>query len=271
MLWAREWALLYGSTAIGTAIVLAVYFGGLAAGAALGSHLARGPRGLALYATLEGAAALAVLAALACRPLLPGAVAWIGSAAPAWSRATLELLLAGAVVGLPTVLIGATLPAAAATLPEGANRAAARLYAWNTLGGVAGALLAGFVAVRALGVRGAFLAAVAVNLAVTALAFALAQRLVVPAAAMPAPRAPRVGTRPRAALVVAATTGFAGLACEVLWSRGARGRPQPERLQHRARPRRRAPRARARRAARRRAPCAPRGGHVAPLSPYFSC
>jgi spermidine synthase len=223
VLWAREWALLYGSTAIGTAIVLAVYFGGLAAGAAFGAHLARGPRGLALYAALEGAAALAVLAALACRPLLPGAVAWIGSTAPAWARAALELLLAGAVVGLPTVLIGATLPAAAATLPEGASRAAGRLYAWNTLGGVAGALLAGFVAVRALGVRGAFLAAVAVNLVVTALAFALSQRLVVPAAAMPAPHAPRAGARPRAGLVVAATTGFAGLACGVLWSRGLAG------------------------------------------------
>src|SRR5262245_6825961 len=36
VLWARDWALLYGSTATGTAVVLAVYFAGLAAGAALG-------------------------------------------------------------------------------------------------------------------------------------------------------------------------------------------------------------------------------------------
>jgi spermidine synthase len=223
VLWARDWALLYGSTAVGTAVVLAVYFGGLAGGAALGGRLARDTRGLVLYAALEGALALAVVVYLAVRPLLPAAAAWIGHATPTPIRPAVQVLWAALVLGLPTVLIGATLPAAAATLPPGATAAAARLYVWNTLGGVAGALLTGFLAVRAVGVRGAFLAAVAVDAGVAAAAFALRRRVVADVPVVRRDARPRDTERPRLALLVAATTGGVGLAAEVLWTRGLAG------------------------------------------------
>ncbi len=220
VLWARDWALLYGSTATGTAVVLAAYFAGLAAGGALGARLAAARRGLALYAALEGGVAATILVYLALRPHLPAAAVALAAAAPA-TRGAARVLLAFAVLALPTTLLGATLPAAVAALPAPDAPAAGRLYAWNTLGGVLGALACGFVAVRALGVRGTFLAAAALEAAVAAVAFALARGT--NGAAARAERAPTAGDAAPLAVALAALTGAVGLADEVLWTRGLAG------------------------------------------------
>src|SRR6266849_5809236 len=128
VLWARDWAIIYGSTAVGTAVVLASYFGGLALGAGLAARLGHRRRGLGLYAALEAGVAAAALLYLGVRALL-----------------------AFAVLVVPTTLLGATLPAATATLAPGDASGAGRLYAWNTGGGALGALVCGVVAIRVLG------------------------------------------------------------------------------------------------------------------------
>jgi len=212
VLWAHDWALLCGSTAIGTAIVLAAYFTGLATGAAAVASAPVRARTLRLYATLEAAVAVAILGYVAIRPALPGIVA------------SLELpggrtLLAFGVLIVPTALLGATLPAAARALAPDDPASAGRLYAWNTLGGAAGALAAGLVGIRTVGVHGTFLAAVLVDVAVAVAAFALG-------GVTPARREPRHATaapRPALAAILVATTGFVGLADEVLWTRGLSG------------------------------------------------
>jgi spermidine synthase len=221
VLWAREWALLYGSTAVGTAVVLAAYFAGLTGGAVLGGSAVRGRSPLAVYAGLELGVAGAVLGYLAVRPLLPVAVVWLAHALPGAALPGARALLALGVLLLPTTLLGATLPVVAATLPAARRTAAGRLYAWNTLGGAAGALAAGLLGVRLLGVRGTFLAAAGVDLAVAAGARALARRAPVPVPEAPQP--PTAAVRGRAALLIAAITGAAGLADEVLWTRGLAG------------------------------------------------
>jgi len=217
VLWARDFALLYGATATGTAVVLAAYFGGLALGSLLGGWLGERTRGLRAWAALEGAVALSVLGYLALRPGLPAAAAWAARAPLPGAR----VLLAFGVLLLPTTLLGATLPAAAATLAPGDGPGAGRLYAWNTLGGALGALAAGTLLVRALGVRGAFAAAAAVDLAVGAGAVALDRRPRLPLP--PAAAAVTGPARPRAAMLTAVATGGGGLAAEVLWTRGLAG------------------------------------------------
>src|SRR5437660_1389908 len=77
------------------------------------------------------------------------------------------------VVFLPvTLLLGATFPCAVAVATRGTARlgeAVGRIYAANTLGAVAGAVLTGFVLVPALGVHASILAGVVVNLLLAAL------------------------------------------------------------------------------------------------------
>ncbi|TMB48396.1 MAG: spermidine synthase, partial [Deltaproteobacteria bacterium] len=143
VLWARDWALVYGSTAVGTAVVLAAYFAGLALGAGLAARLGPRRRGLGLYAALEAGVAAAALLYLGVRPLLPGAAVWLARTAPPPLLPAARALLAFAVLVVPAALLGATLPAATATLQPGDASGAGRLYAWNTCGGALGALVCG--------------------------------------------------------------------------------------------------------------------------------
>jgi spermidine synthase len=217
VLWARDWALLYGSTAVGTAVVLAAYFAGLAAGSALVAGAAARRHDLRLFATLELAVAAAVLVYVALRPALPAVAIEIAETVPAALLPIARVAFALAVLGVPSALLGATLPAAAAVVPAGDNAEAGRLYAWNTLGGALGALACAFAAIRLLGVRGTFLASAGVDAAVGLVVLAGAWSGS-PAATAPAPAGPA-----RRALALAATAGFVGLADEVLWTRGLAG------------------------------------------------
>jgi spermidine synthase len=225
VLWARDWGLVYGTTAAGAAVVLAAYFAGLALGAPLGARLARGRNGLAVYAALELGIAIAVLGYVALRPGL--ATLAIGLATAGVPPALLPLVrsaIAFAVLGLPTVLLGATLPAVAAVLPRGDVAGASRLYAWNTLGGAVGAAATGFAGIGWLGLRGSFLAAVALNAIVAGLALGLARRA--PRAAAVPRDAGRTGPAaplPLRPAALAAVVGFAALAAQVLWTRGVAG------------------------------------------------
>ena len=220
VLWARDFGLVYGTTAAGVAAVLAAYFAGLAVGAPLGARLARRRSGLAVYAALELGLAAAVLLYLAVRPSLETLAAAVAAAVPPGTLPVARALGAFAVLGVPAILLGATLPAAAAVLPTGDVAGAARLYAWNTLGGAAGALLTGFAGIGWLGIRRTFLAAVALDVLAAAAALVAARRR-----GTPPPAPPAAATRPPAGRTVAlaAAIGFAGLAAQVLWTRGVSG------------------------------------------------
>src|SRR5512138_2343833 len=83
VLWARDWALVYGTTAVGVAVVLAAYFAGLAIGAPLGARLVRERDGLRVYGTLELAVAIAMLAYIALRPQLAPLASLVATHVPA--------------------------------------------------------------------------------------------------------------------------------------------------------------------------------------------
>jgi len=91
-----------------------------------------------------------------------------------------------AIVVLPTLGMGLTFPVLVAALAgsaEGASGSVGRVYAWNTTGTILGSLVGGMALVPLLGIRGALLVAVSINLGLAALVFsaALPRRTGVPA------------------------------------------------------------------------------------------
>lgn len=231
VVWSRLLNQIFGVSAHAVTAVLATYLGGLALGAwILGPLADRVSRPLRLYGWLElgiGASAVggtAVIGALdplhlwAASRLAPDSVALAG----------VRAALASAIVLPPTILMGATLPAMTRAFvhrPGTVGRNVASLYALNTAGAVLGALAAGFVLVRALGVHPTLWLAAAANATVGAAALALSRRCEREVAPVVAP-GPAVFARERRlslegawVLAAIALSGFASLALEVLWTR----------------------------------------------------
>ena len=220
VLWMRDFALWFGSTAAGVAVVLSVYFAGLALGAHASGRLGAGRHPLRVYGLLEAGTAFAVVVyVLLLRPRIPLAAAWIANATPSWGLPFGRLALVSAVLLVPTVLLGATVPVVAAQMRDAAG--AGRLYAWNTLGGAAGALATGFVVLPLTGMRRTFFLVAGVELVIASIALLYAGRA--PASSAPVPEDPASTPRPRLAGAVAAVAGGVALAAEVLWTRGLSG------------------------------------------------
>ena len=246
-IWSRQYSLVLGTSEAAVSVVLAVYMLGLALGAALVPRWMHGPgtRPLRLFALLElGIAACA----LAIPPLLAlvgdGYVAVAGglpdppSAVGALPR--LYFALACLLLLVPTMLMGATLPVLAGFAVRSAADTGPRiagLYAANTLGAAAGALAGGWWLVPDFGLRISTAVAMALNLLVTAGAFAVSRSLAEGGATT------ATGTTPAAAGTVSAAapattggvlsdervlallpllglvSGFVALTYEVLWAR----------------------------------------------------
>ena len=186
--WTRQFAIVFGTSELAVATVLAAYMGGLALGAWLAEQLLpRVFRPVLTYALLE--LGIAIGALLVVPTLLwlanQGLVALFGGqpTPPDSDHAgtTLFYLLAAfAALALPTTLMGATLPMLAryAVAEEvQIGRRIGLLYAMNTAGAVCGALLTAFVLLPDLGLRQTTWFAAGLNVFVFLLAAALAQRV----------------------------------------------------------------------------------------------
>ncbi|GAB1386214.1 hypothetical protein MASR1M59_13620 [Melaminivora sp.] len=172
VVYAKALGVTFGGTALAANTVLMTYMGGMALGAWLGGILAeRSARPLLLYAYFE--AAIGLYAAIT-PSLFAGIqslyVALALDAPPdaAWLTA-LRMGLGAAVLGVPTVLMGATLPLVFKCL-QGMGiptaRAIAPLYGANVLGAAAGALVAGYALLPAVGRNGGTLLAAVISLLV---------------------------------------------------------------------------------------------------------
>ena len=230
VLWFRIAALELGNSIWASSVVLAAFMAGLALGNALAARFGGGvARPLRLFAQLEaGAAALSLLLVWglpALGPVLTSALAglretpWL--ARSALGGATFLLML------LPASAMGASLPLLARALAahsETFGVALGRLYGWNTLGGVLGALASETALVPVLGLARSAAVAGGLQLAGALIALGLDQRF--RAAATVATtlddkgRAGDGGRRRWARLLVAAFLGGAALlALEVIWFR----------------------------------------------------
>jgi spermidine synthase len=237
--WTRQFALVFGTSELAVATVLAAYMGGLALGAwGIERLLPRVGRPVLTYAVLElgiGVAAVALVPALLLASDALLVALFDGQAAPPGSErvGTSLFYLASAfvVLSVPTVLMGATLPLLArhaVRAEEEIGRRIGLLYAVNTAGAVGGALLTAFVLLPGLGLR----ATVWVGAAINALVFVLAALLSRHGATVAAARKGRSTaalSSPRARLTLAPApawvlpimlfAGAAAFAHEVLWTR----------------------------------------------------
>ncbi|MEA2490118.1 MAG: spermidine synthase, partial [Acidobacteriota bacterium] len=212
------------ASTLASAAVLAVFMGGLGAGGLfLGRYAERHARPLALYAHLE----LAIAASAALTPLLIVLVRRLylatgGSAAMGMPAATLlRLALTLLVLGIPTVLMGGTMPAAAraiATREDLGRRELGTLYGLNTLGAVTGTLLATFILLETFGNRATLWLAALANVLVALTALLLARREEQATGATEEEATASTGSR-RFVLAAAAAVGFAFMLMELVWYR----------------------------------------------------
>src|SRR6266581_7315986 len=182
VVWSKYLSLMFGSTIYAQTVVLAVFMGGLALGNRLigaRSDLLQKP--LSVYGKLE---VLIGLYAFCFSWLYQGTdhlYVALGSRLidhTAWLLLW-KAVLSIAVLLLPTVLMGGTLPLLSAWLQKQSNDAgrwAARFYSINSLGAVFGAGMAGFYLVRALGMVSSLQLTALVNLLVGLTAVGLARR-----------------------------------------------------------------------------------------------
>jgi spermidine synthase len=240
--WLRELRLVFGSSTPASACVLAVFMGGLGLGGAiLGRYADRHPRPLAFYSNLESL--IAVSAGLS--PFLIWTVRTIyiglgGSMVLGMSTAVIvRLALSCIVLGIPTFLMGGTLPAAgrAVETAQDANRRnMAVLYGLNTLGAVLGASFATFYMLEIFGTRNTVWLAALLNMLVAVFARKMARGLSsdTPLPAMESkPEADARVAKPSAfaqtesgpfvpslyVLAAAGIVGFAFLLMELVWYR----------------------------------------------------
>jgi spermidine synthase len=224
-------SLSFGATAYASSAVLVAFMGGLALGAALAARFdAHIARPLIVYGALE----VAVGVACAVSPQLFAAVghAYVAVAPGISSLAALHLArgaLAGAVVLVPTIAMGATLPLVArvAGASAGGDRRVAWLYGLNTAGGAVGSLLGTYLIVPGLGLSTSLRAGACISVGIGVTAMAIAGRLrasgpaneaeeaeeEAPGASPPAPRA--VNLRP--IWIAAAASGLLVFASEVVF------------------------------------------------------
>ena len=229
--WAKLLALSFGRTTIAASAVLGGFMAGMGAGAWLFHRL--GPRhanAVRVYAGLELGIAITTALLTAAFARLPDVLADLGGWVP--GGAYQQLFRVGFVVLAllpPAALMGATYPVLCTALirsREGAARHLGPLYGLNTVGAALGALLAGFVLVEQLGLRGSVAVANALNLAIAAAAWWLGRSF---------SRAPRdlLALSDRQAVfqttlqrrltgLVLFGSGFATLAYEIVWFRALR-------------------------------------------------
>src|SRR5262245_36095739 len=231
-IWSHYLKLFLGHAAYAQTLVLALFMGGLAAGAWLaGRFSARLGNLLRGYAIVE---AVIGLAAVVFHPvfvattdaaydaMLPALGSDTGAAAVKW-------LLAAALILPQSVLLGTTFPLMSGGLlrrhSERPGEALAMLYFTNSLGAAVGVLASGFVLIDHLGLPGTIQAAGALNLALAASVWFLAPgREPDPIRVASASLARRVEARSvdapwRLLLVVAGLTGTASFIYEIGWIR----------------------------------------------------
>ncbi|OGR67640.1 MAG: hypothetical protein A2081_00835 [Elusimicrobia bacterium GWC2_61_19] len=221
--WFRMLIRVFGTTLEATSTVLAVFMGGLALGAVLAGKKADGLRNpLKVYAVLELLVALTALAATLVMAGLPEFIAALLPEGAAGASVTaLRLAVSSAVLLVPTVLMGATLPLLASHLSGGTSDSGgkiSRLYALNTLGAMLGVLVSGYILLGHLGEKGTTAIAAALNLLIALRLGAYGPEPRQTPAAAPA-ATPAEGRGYRRILIIMGVSGFTALALEVLWAR----------------------------------------------------
>lgn len=221
VVWARQLSLLFGSTAQAFALVIAIFFAGIALGSWYwGSRVHANP--LATFGRLEIGVGIVALAYFG----LGGAFSSLYPMLYSLSAGSVDIparILIATVVLLPaSFLMGGTLPAMTEVLAETEQtlvRSGTVLYAVNTLGGASGALAAGIFLPPLIGFNLTYLIAIGVDLSVGITAL-LRSRTHTNISKTPLPSSTPPRQRPPATvLIIAALSGATTLGLEIVWTR----------------------------------------------------
>lgn len=226
VVWFQLLQLVIGSSAVSLAVLLGTFMGGMGLGSLLFPRLVTRPwHPLRVYAVLELGLAACGLGVLWAMPSVNAL--YVSLVGHGQAGLLLRAVVCAGCLLPPTLLMGATLPAIARGLDSSA-RGIAQLgffYAGNTVGAVAGCLLAGFYLLRLHDQATASLAATTLNVLAAGGALLLSARapqhrtsspLPSPTASLPATPAVAGST---AVLVTLLLSGLCALAAEVVWTR----------------------------------------------------
>lgn len=183
--WLRQFSIVFGTSELAVATVLAAYMAGLGAGAAIAARYAdRLRRPVLVYGLLEAGIAITALAV----PVLLTAAGWLhvlvlgGQSDPpdagGLAQPVYYLLISFLILALPTGFMGATLPLLTRYAVQQNAQVGPRvawLYGINTAGAVFGTIAGAFWLLPKIGLRGTVLVGVGVNVAVFLLAAAIAR------------------------------------------------------------------------------------------------
>ncbi len=227
-LWFHQAGLTLGNSIWASSLVLAGFMGGLALGNALisciGGRIRRPVRMYALFELIIGMTGVALVALLprmaptlapVLRPFLD----------QPWILNPLRFAVAFPLLLIPTTAMGATLPlltSALFRLDPRFGRVLGRLYGWNTLGAMIGALVGEIILIGRFGIRGTALIAALLNLIAAAVSFSLAELPAVatePASDERSARTVRFSKSLVSLLAAAFLFGAVLLALEVIWFR----------------------------------------------------
>jgi predicted membrane-bound spermidine synthase len=226
-IWTHYIKLFLGHAAYAQTLVLAIFMGGMAAGAWLAarrSHRWRNP--LVTYAIVEGVIGLA--AVVFHRVFVAATDASYEHIIPALgSPATAQVwkwMLSALLILPQSMLLGMTFPLMSGGMlrqwPNTPGRALAMLYFTNSIGGAIGVLVSGFYLIGTMGLPGTILTAGLINILLALVVWLLTRdQPVVAAPLAPAGHEPQTRRWLRWMLAVSAITGAASFVYEIAWIR----------------------------------------------------
>jgi spermidine synthase len=244
VVWTKFLTFVFGVTLLAVSTVLTCFFGGLALGSYLGGRwIDRRGDGFKWYGVAEVLIGLYALVFAILLNLNNSAYVFIAQRAGLdfFGLSILKFVLAAVLLIVPTTLMGATLPILSRTL-AGSRSTFAKdvggLYAINTFGAVAGAVLTAFLFIPSFGLSTILYSAAILNLFIGGVAIYMGRLYPdspAPAAhvagegttgsaptaepAEEAAEAPMSSTFTRILVIGFAVSGFTGLAYEVIWTR----------------------------------------------------
>jgi spermidine synthase len=222
VVWYQSLSLIVGSNAVSMGVVLGTFMGGMCAGSLLLPRLVkRAEHPLRVYAKLEFGIGIAGVIIVFALPYVGGLYTAIGG--PGFSGVLMRGLFCALCLAVPTILMGATLPAVARWVqatPAGVSWLGF-FYGGNIVGAVFGCLIAGFYLLRLYDVAVATYAAVALNVIVALAGLALARVTAYTPTAEDDRSAPLlvIPKESRPVLLAIALSGATALGAEVIWTR----------------------------------------------------
>jgi spermidine synthase len=231
VVWTRLFADILGSTALSMTVVFSVFLLALAIGAGLFGRISvYGIRALAFYGMLEICVGLS---AMLTSIFLIFGKSWIAVHLPRsdfyFVSLFFQFLATAALIGIPTLLMGGTLPvilnaARGWALPQ---TVVTQLYGLNTLGAACGTFASGFFLIWKLGLTATLAIAISVNILIglmvllTARGYKLQNNESLPRTILETPATSPLKER-LLWLLLAFLSGFGILSYEILWGRMAK-------------------------------------------------